>query len=96
MEILVKPIVTEKLTKQADTLNRYGFVVDNRANKLQIKKAIEEMYSVSIADINTMIRGGKAKRRMTKTGIQNGKMNTVKRAIVTLAQGEKIDFYSNI
>lgn len=96
MEILVKPIVTEKLTKQADTLDRYGFVVDKRANKLQIKKAIEEMYSVTITEINTMIRGGKSKRRITKTGIQNGKSNSVKRAIVTLAKGEKIDFYSNI
>jgi large subunit ribosomal protein L23 len=96
MDILLKPIVTEKLTAQGEKLNRYGFVVSRRANKIQIKKAVEEMYGVTVESINTLIYAGKNKSRFTKTGVIAGKKNSYKKAIVTLAQGETIDFYSNI
>jgi large subunit ribosomal protein L23 len=96
MDILLKPIVTEKMTAQGDKLNRYGFVVSRRANKIQIKKAVEEMYGVTVSDVNTMIYAGKNKSRFTRTGVIQGKKNSFKKAIVTLSQGETIDFYSNI
>lgn len=96
MEIIKKPIVTEKMTKDSETFNRYGFVVDPRANKLQIKKAVEEMYDVTVDNIRTMNYAGKATLRMTKAGIISGKKNSFKKAIVTLVDGDAIDFYSNI
>jgi large subunit ribosomal protein L23 len=96
MDILLRPIVTEKMTKQGETLNRYGFIVDKRADKLQIKAAIEKMYEIKIESVNTMRYAGKTKVRFTKTGVQKGKTNSYKKAIVTLVKGEVIDFYSNI
>lgn len=96
MDILLKPIVTEKMTMQGESLNRYGFMVDKRANKLQIKKAVEEMYGVSVDAVNTMRYLGKKKSRYTKSGIIEGREKSYKKAIVTLTEGEKIDFYSNI
>lgn len=96
MNILIKPIVTEKMTSQGDKLNRYGFVVDKRANKIQIKTAIEKTYGVSVSDVNTLRYSGKQKSRFTRSGLVSGKRNSVKKAIVTLAKGETIDFYSNI
>jgi large subunit ribosomal protein L23 len=96
MEILLKPIVTEKMTKQGDKFNRYGFVVAKSANKLQIRKAVEELYGVTVDSVNTMRYGGKVKTRNTKSGMLVGKTAGVKRAVVTLAEGNKIDFYSNI
>lgn len=96
MDILLKPIVTEKMTMQGDSLNRYGFIVDKRANKIQIKNAIEEMYGVSVEAVNTMRYLGKKKSRYTKSGIIEGRKNSFKKAVVTLTEGEKIDFYSNI
>lgn len=81
---------------QGESLNRYGFIVDKRANKIQIKNAIEEMYGVSVEDVNTMRYLGKKKSRYTKSGIVQGRANSFKKAVVTLADGEKIDFYSNI
>jgi large subunit ribosomal protein L23 len=96
MNILLKPIVTEKMTGQGDKFNRYGFIVDKKANKIQIKKAVEEMYSVSVDSVNTLRYGGKVKARNTKSGMLIGKTAATKKAIVTLAEGNKIDFYSNI
>lgn len=96
MNILLKPIVTEKMTAQGDKFNRYGFLVDKRANKLQIKKAVEDMYSVAVDSVNTMRYGGKVKTRNTKSGLLVGKTSATKKAVVTLAEGNKIDFYSNI
>ena len=96
MDILLKPIVTEKMTEQGEDLNRYGFVVDKRANKLQIKKAVEEMYGVSVDAVNTMRYLGKKKSRFTKSGVIEGRVKSFKKAVVTLVEGEKIDFYSNI
>ena len=96
MDILLKPIVTEKMTNLGEDLNRYGFVVHKDANKIQIKQAIEKMYSVTVESINTMRYGGKAKSRNTKSGLISGKTKSFKKAIITLAEGETIDFYSNI
>ncbi len=96
MDILIKPIVTEKMTQQGEDLNRYGFIVIKTANKIQIKKAIEEMYDVTVETVNTMRYSGKRKSRFTKSGIIEGRSNSFKKAIVTLVEGEQIDFYSNI
>jgi large subunit ribosomal protein L23 len=96
MDILKKPIVTEKMTGLGEKLNRYGFIVDKRANKIEIKKAVEEMYDVRVDAVNTINYGGKAKSRYTKTGVITGKSSSFKKAIVTLADGDNIDFYSNI
>ncbi len=96
MDIIKKPIITEKMTNLGEKLNRYGFIVDKRANKVQIKKAVEEMYDVRVDAVNTIVYGGKSKSRYTKTGIINGKTGSFKKAIVTLAEGDNIDFYSNI
>jgi len=94
--IIMKPLVTEKMTKMSETLNRYGFIVKKDVNKLSIKQAVEEMYNVTVLAVNTMRYSGKTKARITKAGIIMGKTNAYKKAIVTLAEGEKIDFFSNI
>ena len=96
MEILKKPLLTEKVAQITEKLNRYAFIVDPRANKIQIKTAIEAMYGVNITAVNTMRYVGKLKSRNTKAGMVSGRAATVKKAIVTLKDGETIDFYSNI
>lgn len=96
MNVIIKPIITERMTALSEKLNRYAFKVARGANKIEIKKAIEELYNVSVEEVNTLIVGGKNKSRYTKAGIINGRTSTYKKAIVTLAQGDKIDFYSNI
>jgi len=96
MEILIKPIITEKMTAQAEKLNRYGFVVAKEANKLEIKAAIEKMYNVKVDSVNTQQYVGKVKTRNTTRGVAVGRVNRNKKAIVTLKQGEVIDFYASI
>ena len=96
MGIIIKPIVTEKLTAQGEKLNRYGFIVDSKANKLQIKDAVEKMYNVTVAAVNTTNYAGKKKSRYTKAGILRGRANHFKKAYITLAGEDKIDFYANI
>ena len=96
MNIIQKPIVTEKMTQLNEKLNRVGFVVDKRANKLEIKKAIEDFYNVKVVDVNTISYAGKTKSRYTKAGFLKGRTNAFKKAIVTLAEGDNIYFYSNI
>lgn len=96
MGIIIKPIVTEKLTVQGEKLNRYGFIVDREANKLQIKAAVEQTYNVTVADVNTVNYHGKRKARYTKAGMLTGRTNHYKKAYVTLAGEDKIDFYANI
>jgi large subunit ribosomal protein L23 len=96
MNILLKPIVTEKMTSQGDKFNRYGFLVARNANKIEIKKAVEELYGVTVESVNTMRYGGKVKTRYTKSGVMTGKSAATKKAVVTLAEGNTIDFYSNI
>jgi len=96
MEILIKPIITEKMTGQAEKLNRYGFVVAKEANKLEIKAAIEKAYGVKVDSVNTQQYVGKVKTRNTTRGMAVGRVNRSKKAIVTLKQGEVIDFYASI
>jgi large subunit ribosomal protein L23 len=96
MEILKKPLLTEKVAQLTEKLNRYTFKVDHRANKLQIKQAIEKMYGVNITAVNTMKYVGKLKSRNTKAGAVSGRAAAYKKAIITLKDGETIDFYSNI
>ncbi|MBW6482187.1 MAG: 50S ribosomal protein L23 [Vicingaceae bacterium] len=96
MEIIIKPVVTEKMTAQSEKFNRYAFVVDQRANKIQIKNAVKDMYNVIVDNVNTMNYAGKSKSKFTKAGLISGKTNRYKKAIVTLSEGETIDFYSNI
>lgn len=96
MDILIKPIITEKMTAQAEKLNRYGFVVAKEANKLEIKAAVEKMYGVKVDNVNTQQYVGKVKTRNTTRGVAIGRINRGKKAIVTLKQGETIDFYASI
>lgn len=96
MKIINKPLITEKMTALTEQDNRYGFVVDHNANKLQIKEAVEKMYGVSVERVNTMNFNGKLKSRFTKAGWVAGRTNKFKKAIVTLVEGDTIDFYSNI
>ena len=84
------------MTAQGEDFNRYGFVVAKEANKMQIKQAVEELYDVKVAEVNTMRYAGKRKQRYTKSGISVGRTASFKKAVVTLAEGEVIDFYSNI
>jgi len=96
MIIIKKPVITEKMTAISEKLNRYAFIVDVRANKLQIKKAVQDLYGVQVTSVNTMRYDGKLKSRYTKTGVISGRRDAFKKAIVTLAKGETIDFFSNI
>ena len=96
MGILIKPIVTEKMTAETEKYNRYGFIVDKEANKLQIKTAVEQMYNVTVEDVNTVNYNGKRRSRYTKAGLLRGRSNHFKKAYVTLAGDDKIDFYANI
>jgi large subunit ribosomal protein L23 len=95
-DVLVKPILTEKANNQQEKLRRYTFKVDRKANKLEIKKAVEEFYGVSVVDINTIVVPGKNKTRFTKAGFLKGVKPSYKKAYVTVAEGESIDLYSNI
>ncbi len=97
MDILIKPLITEKMTAITEKFpNRYCFVVDKNAKKAEIKKVIEEMYDVNVESVNTMNYLGKRKVRYTKTGFREGRTSRFKKAIVTVSEGEVIDFYSNI
>ena len=96
MSVLIKPIITEKMTADSELYNRYGFLVDPAANKLQIKDAVEAAYGVSVKKVRTMNYGPSRRTRYTKTGVQHGKTNAIKKAIVDVAEGDIIDFYSNL
>jgi large subunit ribosomal protein L23 len=96
MSIIKKPVITEKMTDASEKYNRFAFVVDRKANKIEIKKAVEEMYNVAVDSVRTMVCIGKKRVRGTKSGMIVGKTSTYKKAIVTLAEGDSIDFYSNI
>lgn len=97
MGYIVKPLVTEKMTAiSGKQTNRYGFVVRPEANKLQIKKEVEDLYNVSVVSVNTLNYAGKRSRRYTKAGMIRGQKNAYKKAIVTLKDGQTIDFYGNI
>lgn len=96
MGYIIKPLVTEKMTKITEKQNKFGFIVRPEANKLQIKSEVESLYNVTVMDVNTVKYAGKTKSRYTKAGLVRGRSNAFKKAIVTLKEGETIDFYSNI
>lgn len=95
-EVLIKPILTEKANAQQEKLRRYAFKVDRKANKLEIKTAIEAFYGVSVVNVNTAVVPGKNKTRYTKAGFIQGMKGAYKKALVTVAEGESIDLYANI
>ncbi|MBD81054.1 MAG: 50S ribosomal protein L23 [Crocinitomicaceae bacterium] len=96
MNILLKPVITEKMSRDGEDFNRYGFVVPRNVNKVEIKNAVESMYGVTVKSVNTMVTPGKSKSRYTKRGVVQGSTSTVKKAVVTLVDGDIIDFYSSI
>ena len=96
MEITITPIVTEKATQLTEKLNRYTFRVSPEANKYQIKTLVEQLYGVKVVNVNTAVVRGKNRSRWTNSGLLRGKTNQWKKAFITVAEGETIDFYSNI
>ena len=96
MIIIKKPVITEKMTAISEKLNRFAFIVDKQANKYQIKDAVEQLYDVKVVAVNTMNYQGKKKSRYTKSGVVTGRRAAFKKAIVTLKEGDTIDFFSNI
>ena len=96
IDVLIKPILTEKVNKQTEKFRRYTFIVDRKANKLEIKKAVEEFYGVNVTDVNTLVIPAKAKNRQTKSGIISGRKPAKKKAMVTVAEGEEINLYGEI
>lgn len=95
MSVLIKPVVTEKVSALNEH-GKYGFIVDRKANKVEIKKAVEKMYGVTVEEVNTMVYLGKKKTRYTKSRVISGRTPSFKKAIVTVAEGDVIDFYSEI
>jgi large subunit ribosomal protein L23 len=96
MNILLRPVITEKATADSELKNRSTFLVDTNANKVQIKNAVESTYGVSVDKVRTMRYGAERKTRFTKTGLQKGKSATTKKAIVQVAEGDTIDFYNKL
>lgn len=96
MSILIKPIITEKASANSEVNNCFSFEVNTKANKVEIKKAVEAAYGVSVEKVRTINVRPDRRTRHTKTGIQHGKTNAIKKAIVQLAEGESIDLYSNM
>lgn len=95
-DVLIKPILSEKANGQQEKLRRYAFRVAKEANKLEIKKAVEGFYGVTVTDVNTVVVPGKNKTRYTKAGFIKGRKPSYKKAMVTVAEGETIDLYANI
>lgn len=95
MGVLIRPLVTEKVSALNES-GKYGFVVERSANKVEIKKEIEKTYGVTVESVNTMVHPGKTKRRYTKSRIIEGRTPAYKKAIVQVAEGDIIDFYSGI
>ncbi|MDT0558387.1 50S ribosomal protein L23 [Ichthyenterobacterium sp. W332] len=96
MSILIKPIITEKATMDSELRNCFSFQVNTKANKVEIKKAVESAYGVSVEKVRTINVRPDRRTRFTKTGVQHGKTNAIKKAIVQLAEGETIDLYANM
>jgi len=95
-DVLIKPVLTEKANAQQEKLRRFAFKVNRKANKLEIKKAVETFYGITVIDVNTSVVPGKAKTRSTKAGMISGRKPAYKKAMVTIGEGETIDLYSNI
>ena len=95
-DVLIKPVLSEKVNRLSEKYNRYTFIVNRKANKLEIKKAVEEFYGITVEDVNTLNMPSKVKQRNTKAGILTGRKPAKKKAIVTVAEGDTIDLYDNI
>ena len=95
-DVIIKPVITEKMTEESEKLPRYGFIVDRRANKVEIKKALNKLYNVEVLKVRTMNYSGKTRTRYSKTSITKGSSNAFKKAIVTLREGDSIDLYRSI
>ncbi|HAR71851.1 50S ribosomal protein L23 [Empedobacter falsenii] len=93
MGIIIKPVISEKATNNSELLGQYSFYVDTKANKIQIKEAVEKTYGVSVVSVSTLVSAPKVKTRYTKTGFQTGKTNKLKKAIVSLAEGQEIELF---
>ncbi|MCB0641005.1 MAG: 50S ribosomal protein L23 [Phaeodactylibacter sp.] len=95
-EVLIKPLITEKSDLLSESLNQYTFVVNKKANKIEIRRAVEKLYSVTVESVNTVVMPAKSKSRNTRNGIVRGRVSSYKKAIVTLSAGEEIDFFGDI
>jgi large subunit ribosomal protein L23 len=95
-EVLIKPLLSEKVNRLSEKYNRYTFAVNRKANKLEIKKAVEEFYGITVEDVNTINVPSKVKQRNTKSGLLTGRKPAKKKAIVTVAEGDSIDLYGNV
>ena len=93
MGIIIKPVISEKATNNSELLGQYSFYVDTKANKLQIKEAVEKTYGVSVVSVSTLVSAPRVKTRYTKTGFQTGKTSILKKAIVSLAEGQEIELF---
>ena len=96
MKVIFEPIITEKATNDSELRNRYTFVVNREANKIQIKDAVEDKYNVTVKKVRTQIYGSERKTKFTKRGVQKTKTNIKKKAIVDIQDGDSIDFYNNL
>ena len=94
MSVIIKPVISEKANYLTDLRGAYSFLVNTKANKIEIKKAIEEAYSVKVADVRTMVYAPKVSSKYTKKGLQVGKTNKLKKAVITLKEGEVIDVFA--
>jgi|ERR1017187_2028122 large subunit ribosomal protein L23 len=95
-DVLIRPVLSEKVNRLTEKHNRYTFIVDRKANKLEIKRAVEEFYGIQVEEVNTLTMPSKVKQRNTKAGLLIGRKPAKKKAVVTVAEGESIDLYSNI
>ncbi|GIV31928.1 MAG: 50S ribosomal protein L23 [Saprospiraceae bacterium] len=95
-QIIIKPVITEKSDQLTEKRGQYTFVVAKDANKIEIKKAVAEMFNVEVKAVNTMVMPAKAKRRNTRNGIIKGRVSSYKKAVVTLAEGEEINFFGDL
>jgi large subunit ribosomal protein L23 len=95
-QILIRPIISEKADQLSEKLGQYSFIVNKKANKVEIRKAVEDMYSVNVVSVNTAIMPGKAKSRNTRTKVIKGRVSAYKKAIIKLSAGEEIDFFGDI
>lgn len=95
-EVIIKPVLSEKVNRLSEKYNRYTFIVNRKANKIEIKKAVEEFYGITVDDVNTLVMPSKVKQRNTKSGLLTGRKPAKKKAIVTVAEGDTIDLYGNI
>ncbi|GEM52316.1 50S ribosomal protein L23 [Empedobacter brevis] len=93
MGIIIKPVISEKATNNSELLGQYSFYVDTKANKIQIKEAVEKTYGVNVVSVSTLVSAPRVKTRYTKTGFQTGKTNKLKKAIVSLAEGQEIELF---